>query len=228
MTYPRSICVVLIAVCAVIGLVPTCMAYICPFPFDPAPIGPVDPFPDIGEIQDPCPFPVDPAPLPDPNPFPDTGEIQDPCPFPVDPAPLPDPNPFPDTGESSAEVTAPGGGTGSQVEGSGHPDLTPQVNSSIVGCPFGPPPTPEPVIWGFPTDLSNPASAGSPPKDIDNDGKYEDVNGNGRVEFEDVILLFKDLSWCSAHQPVSPFDFDKDGKIGFHDVLDLFIEAGHQ
>ena len=204
MTCSRSRCAVLIAVFAVATLIPSCIASICPFPIDPAPIGPSNPFPDIGEIRDPCPFPIDPAPLADPCPFPDSGEVV-------------------------GQISDPAGNTGSSVEGTGSQvDPSPPINSSISGCPFSPPPTPEPVIWAFPADLSNPASAGAPPIDIDKDGKYEDINGNGQLEFEDVILLFKDLSWCANHQPVSPFDFDKDGKIGFHDVLELFIKAGRQ
>ena len=63
------------------------------------------------------------------------------------------------------------------------------------------------------------------PTDPDNDGLYEDLNGNGRLDFNDVVLLFKNLSWISANEPVAAFDFNRNGRIDFNDVIIRFREV---
>ena len=40
------------------------------------------------------------------------------------------------------------------------------------------------------------------PRDLDGDGLYEDVNGNGRKDFADVVLFFNQMSWCADNEPV--------------------------
>lgn len=40
--------------------------------------------------------------------------------------------------------------------------------------------------------LPLPGSSKSP-TDPDNDGLYEDINGNGRKDFNDIIMLFQEL-----------------------------------
>jgi parallel beta-helix repeat protein len=60
------------------------------------------------------------------------------------------------------------------------------------------------------------------PHDLDGDGKYEDVNGNGRRDFADVTLYFNQMTWIGANEPVSAFDFNNNGRIDFADAVALF------
>ncbi|MDD1725177.1 MAG: S8 family serine peptidase, partial [Methanospirillum sp.] len=60
------------------------------------------------------------------------------------------------------------------------------------------------------------------PRDLDGDGKYEDVNGNGRADYSDVVLFFKQMDWISSNEPVSAFDFSGNNRIDYTDVVKLF------
>ncbi len=66
-----------------------------------------------------------------------------------------------------------------------------------------------------------PTGAGLP-TDTNADGKYDDVNGNGRKDFADVVLYFNQMSWIAVHEPVSAFDCNGNGRIDFADVVWLF------
>ncbi len=60
------------------------------------------------------------------------------------------------------------------------------------------------------------------PGDWDRDGKYEDVNGNGRADFADVVLFFNQMTWIATNEPVPAFDFNNNNRIDFADVVRLF------
>lgn len=60
------------------------------------------------------------------------------------------------------------------------------------------------------------------PGDLDGDGLYEDVNGNGRADFADVVLFFGRISWIAANEPVDAFDFNGNARIDFDDAVALF------
>jgi PKD repeat protein len=60
------------------------------------------------------------------------------------------------------------------------------------------------------------------PTDTDADRLYEDVNGNGRKDFADVVLYFNQMTWIAANEPVSAFDYNGNGRIDFADVVWLF------
>lgn len=60
------------------------------------------------------------------------------------------------------------------------------------------------------------------PRDLDRDGLYEDVNGNGRADFADVVLLFNQIDWVNQNGPIIAFDFNGNGRIDFADVVRLF------
>ena len=64
------------------------------------------------------------------------------------------------------------------------------------------------------------------PNDLDDDGKYEDLNGNGRADFADVVALFNQMTWISVNEPVPTFDYNGNGRIDFADVVVLFNELG--
>jgi PKD repeat protein len=81
------------------------------------------------------------------------------------------------------------------------------------------------------TDLINVTTAllplygcSNPPKDPDGNGLYEDLNGNGRKDFNDVVLMFNQMQWIAANEPVSAFDFNGNGRIDFNDIVNLFGE----
>ena len=60
------------------------------------------------------------------------------------------------------------------------------------------------------------------PRDLNGDGTCDDVNGNGRKDFADVVLYFNQMSWIAANEPVLWFDYNGNGRIDFADVTRLF------
>lgn len=64
-----------------------------------------------------------------------------------------------------------------------------------------------------------------PPTDPDSDGTYEDLNGNGETDFNDVQLLFRWMDWIQENEPVSLFDLNNNNEIDFNDVQLLFREV---
>ena len=78
-------------------------------------------------------------------------------------------------------------------------------------------PTPDPIVVRGGTG----GTAGDP----NGDGLCEDVNGNGRMDFADTVLLFTQLDWCAAHAPWA-FDFNGNGRVDFADVVRLFTLIG--
>ncbi|MEN6342622.1 MAG: right-handed parallel beta-helix repeat-containing protein [Methanospirillum sp.] len=72
-----------------------------------------------------------------------------------------------------------------------------------------------------PALVAVPGGAGAP-TDTDGDGLYDDVNGNGRRDFADVVLYFNQMSWIAANEPVAAFDCNGNGRIDFADVAWLF------
>ena len=77
-------------------------------------------------------------------------------------------------------------------------------------------PTPTPTLI-----VAVPGGAGTP-TDTNADGKYDDVNGNGRSDFNDVVLFFNQMDWIADNEPVASFDFNGNGQIDFNDVVWLF------
>jgi len=64
-----------------------------------------------------------------------------------------------------------------------------------------------------------------PPTDPDNDGIYEDLNGNNRIDFSDVVLYFNQMTWIGANEPIAAFDLNGNGRIDFSDTVLLFNEV---
>ena len=60
------------------------------------------------------------------------------------------------------------------------------------------------------------------PTDPDHDGLYEDINGNGRLDFNDIVIFFQNLDWVKDNQPISAFDFNGNGRLDFDDVVTLY------
>ena len=59
------------------------------------------------------------------------------------------------------------------------------------------------------------------PTDQDNDGRFEDVDGNKMLDFKDPSVLLNNLEFAMKKEPVLQFDFDGSGFIGYDDVVAL-------
>ena len=72
-------------------------------------------------------------------------------------------------------------------------------------------------------DMPVPIPGGSgTPRDKEGDGLFEDVNGNGRADFADVVLFFNQMAWIGENEPVAAFDFNGNQRIDFADAVRLF------
>ncbi|NLV27874.1 MAG: S8 family serine peptidase [Methanomicrobiales archaeon] len=60
------------------------------------------------------------------------------------------------------------------------------------------------------------------PTDPNDDGLYEDINGNGWLEYDDTKLLFDQILFAIKEQPLGQFDFDGSGFVGYGDVVKLY------
>jgi len=60
------------------------------------------------------------------------------------------------------------------------------------------------------------------PKDIDGDYIIEDFNGNGILDFDDVVELYKNIKWIRQNYPLDRVDQNEDGMLNFDDVVILF------
>jgi PKD repeat protein len=77
------------------------------------------------------------------------------------------------------------------------------------------------TVTGAPAVLQIPGGIDLP-TDTDDDGLYDDVNGNGRADFADVVLYFNQMTWIAANEPTALFDYNWNDRIDFADVVWLF------
>jgi len=77
-------------------------------------------------------------------------------------------------------------------------------------------------------DLKVPQLAGAqgPPRDLDRDGLYEDVNGNGRLDFDDAVTLARNLDSGVVQTYKAAFDFNGNGRVDFDDAIRLALRIG--
>jgi PKD repeat protein len=61
-----------------------------------------------------------------------------------------------------------------------------------------------------------------PPTDPFDDQIYWDVNGNGRIDFNDVTTYFQNMQWIRDNQYIPFFDYNGNGNIDFADLILLF------
>ena len=78
------------------------------------------------------------------------------------------------------------------------------------------------IVTGPPAIGGGPG--GSAPTDPDGDGQYEDVNGNGRMDYADIELLFENLDSDAVTMNVEAYDFNENGQIDYDDVVELYEE----
>ncbi|WP_335343077.1 fibronectin type III domain-containing protein [Halomontanus rarus] len=62
----------------------------------------------------------------------------------------------------------------------------------------------------------------TPPRDLDGDGLYEDIDGSGDLGSTDVVDFFDHLDEPVVTDHVDAYDFDGNGRISPGDVVDLF------
>ena len=68
-----------------------------------------------------------------------------------------------------------------------------------------------------------PIVGNAPPTDVDGDGEYEDINGDGTVDIVDVSAFFEHYADdVVQNQDTAAFDFTNDGAIDIADVNRLF------
>jgi len=67
----------------------------------------------------------------------------------------------------------------------------------------------------------------NPPTDPDGDGLFEDINGNGMLDFDDVVAFYQNMAWVTANTAVGidPYDFNGNGRIDYDDVVLLYYEV---
>jgi len=65
----------------------------------------------------------------------------------------------------------------------------------------------------------------NPPTDPDEDGLFEDLNGNEIVDFDDVTKYFKYFEWIENNYRVNLVDFNLNGRVDFDDIIELFKEV---
>ena len=61
-----------------------------------------------------------------------------------------------------------------------------------------------------------------PATDTKNNGRYDDVNGNGRREFADVVLSLTRMTRIAANEPLDAFDNNANGRIDVAELVWLF------
>lgn len=60
------------------------------------------------------------------------------------------------------------------------------------------------------------------PTDLNGDGHYEDVNGNGDADFDDIVELFQHFTADAVQDSPEAFDFNENERLDFNDVVRLF------
>ena len=68
-------------------------------------------------------------------------------------------------------------------------------------------------------------TGGSAPTDPDGDGLYEDLNGNGRLDYDDVRVLFENFETDSVRLNKAAYDINENGELDFDDIVDLYEEV---
>jgi PKD repeat protein len=62
------------------------------------------------------------------------------------------------------------------------------------------------------------------PTDTNGDYLMEDINGNGRLDYDDVVTYYQNMDWISAQYDVgvAPYDYNHNGRIDYDDVVLLY------
>jgi PKD repeat protein len=62
------------------------------------------------------------------------------------------------------------------------------------------------------------------PTDMNGDYVYEDINGNGRIDYDDVVAWYNNMAWMKMNNnvDVENYDFNFNGRIDFDDAVVLY------
>lgn len=62
------------------------------------------------------------------------------------------------------------------------------------------------------------------PTDVDGDYIYEDINGNGRLDYDDVNAWYNNMAWMTAttNVDIENFDYNFNGRLDFDDLTVLY------
>jgi glucose/arabinose dehydrogenase len=71
-------------------------------------------------------------------------------------------------------------------------------------------------------DQLPPIVGDSPPTDPNDDGLYEDVNGDGEVNYDDVVDLFDHFEDDAVQNNPDAYDFNGNGRLDFDDITELY------
>jgi PKD repeat protein len=63
------------------------------------------------------------------------------------------------------------------------------------------------------------------PGDPDDDGLFEDLNGNSEIDYDDAVALFWNIDWIEEHEPWSCFDINQNGFLDYDDAVMLFWQV---
>ncbi|WP_226011996.1 hypothetical protein [Halomicrobium salinisoli] len=63
------------------------------------------------------------------------------------------------------------------------------------------------------------------PTDPDGDGEYEDINGNGEVDYDDVVTYFDNMESDAMTDNAEYYDYNGNGEVDYADLVDLFGEV---
>lgn len=62
----------------------------------------------------------------------------------------------------------------------------------------------------------------APARDLDGDGHAEDVNGNGKLDFADILTLFTHMNSPEVQNNAADFDYNSNGLVDMADIIALF------
>ncbi|MFA5445224.1 MAG: DUF2341 domain-containing protein [Bacteroidales bacterium] len=60
------------------------------------------------------------------------------------------------------------------------------------------------------------------PTDPAGTGLYTDINGNNRLDYNDLTVFFLNLAWARDNEPTECFDFNANSRLDYADVISLF------
>ncbi|WP_231188786.1 hypothetical protein [Haladaptatus sp. DYF46] len=71
------------------------------------------------------------------------------------------------------------------------------------------------------SDRPGPVVGDSKPADLDGNGKYEDINGDGEGNYDDVVDFFNNFEVSAVQENSDAFDFNENGYLDFDDIIEL-------
>jgi hypothetical protein len=84
--------------------------------------------------------------------------------------------------------------------------------------------TPTPPAGPFGDPLAG-VDAEAPPADLDDDGKVEDISGDGQANFDNAIALAFAQPGALTDEQRDAVDINDDGESGFDDAIELAFEV---